>query len=279
MPERTNSTLLVGSVFERPPSLALHRPPQPSKTGFPSAQHRSKSAFARRRDEERKTDNTRPHGVPMVVLIPKVQPFTPNVPEREELVQNMTAEERECERNEIYERSRADIGGILQRAREAWERQAEKVSEEMKRKRPEGTPVTGNDILHESAQGEIWKKGFLKAWFLSPTSHPVSPPLASFSPPSLSASATRPSTPSKGVRRIRFVELSPTNVHVYESAPPSPHKKTVLALPLPPPAGTDENIVSLGTYPTTNEDPEEGSPEDIHRKYFPSAPSSNPDLA
>ncbi|PBK95756.1 hypothetical protein ARMGADRAFT_1077294 [Armillaria gallica] len=312
MPERTNSTSLVGSVFERPPSLALHRPPQPSKTGFPAAQHRSKSAFARRRDEERKTDNTQPRSVPTVVPIPRVQPFTPNVSEREEpvadwreeisrqnelQVQNMTAEERERERNEIYERFGADIGGILRRAREARERQAEKESEEMKRKRPEGTPVTGNGLSQEPAQGEFRQKGFLKARSFvcmpkllltafsvpitseKPTSRPVSPPLASFPPPSLSASATRPSTPSKGVRRIRFAELSPTDVHVYESAPPSPRKKTVLALPPPPPAGTDDNIVSLGTYPTTNDDPEEGSPEYIRRKYFPSAPTSNPDLA
>ncbi len=74
MPEHTNSTSLVGSVFERPLSLALHRPPQPSKTGFPAAQHCSKSAFARRRDEERKMDNN------------QLQ------------VQNITAEERERER-------------------------------------------------------------------------------------------------------------------------------------------------------------------------------------
>ncbi|PBK67213.1 hypothetical protein ARMSODRAFT_915518 [Armillaria solidipes] len=308
MPERTNGTSLVGSVFERPPSLALHRPPQLStsgRTGFPAAQHRSKSAFARRRDEERKTDNTRPRGVPTIVPIPKVQPFTPNVPEREEesvanwreeisrqnqlQVQNMSAEERERERNEIYERFGADIGGILRRAREARERQAEKDSEEMKRKRPEGTLITGNGILQEpdsfTSSRRNSEKGLPEVPITSekPTSRPVSPPLASFPPPSLSASATRPSTPSKGVRRIRFAELSPTDVHVYESAPPSPRKKTVLALPAPPPAGTDENIVSLGTYPTTNmrssEDLEEGSPEYIRRKYFPSAPSSNPDLA
>ncbi len=162
MPECTNGTSLVGSVLERPPSLALHRPPQLStsgKTGFPAAQHRSKSAFARRRDEERKTNNTRLRNVPTVVPIPKVQPFAPNVPRREEepvadwreeisrqnqlQVQSMTAEERERERSEIYERFGADIGGILRRAREARERQAEKDSEEMKRKRPEGTPITG----------------------------------------------------------------------------------------------------------------------------------------
>ncbi|PBK94668.1 hypothetical protein ARMGADRAFT_1011591 [Armillaria gallica] len=271
MPERTNGTSLVGSVFERPPSLALHRPPQPSKTGFPAAQHRSKSALARRRDEERKTDHTRPRSVPTVV-----QPFAPNVPRHEEepvadwredtsrqnqlQVQNMTAEERERERNETYKRFGADIGGILRRAREARERQAEKDSEEMKRKRPEGTPIT--DLFTSSRRNA--EKGLPEVPITSemPTSRPVSPPLASFPPSSLSASATRPSTPSKGVRTIRFAELSPTDVHVYESAPPSPRKKTVLALPPLPPA----------------QDPE-GSPEYIRRKYFPSAPSSNPDLA
>ncbi|KAK0487083.1 hypothetical protein IW261DRAFT_1445782 [Armillaria novae-zelandiae] len=290
MPERTNGTSLVGSVFERPPSLALHRLPQPSKTGFPAAQHRSKSAFARRRDEERKTGDTRPRGVPTVVPIPKVQPFTPEREEgsvadwREEIsrqnelqVQNMSEEERARERNEIHERFGADIGDILRRARETRERQAEKDSEEMKRKRPEGTPIAGTDVSQEPvllARFFLFPKFLLTAFSVpitseKPTSRPVSPPLASFPPSSLSASATRPSTPSKGVRRIRFAELSPTDVHVYESAPPSPRKKTVLALPPPPPAGTDENI----------EDPEEGSPEYIRRKYFPSAPRSNPDLA
>ncbi len=44
----------------------------------------------------------------------------------------MTTEEREHEWNEIYKRFGADSGGILRRAREAWERQAEKDSEEMK---------------------------------------------------------------------------------------------------------------------------------------------------
>ncbi|KAK0503628.1 hypothetical protein EDD18DRAFT_1242794 [Armillaria luteobubalina] len=298
MPERTNGTSLVGSVFERPPSLTLHQPPQPSKTGFPAAQHRSKSAFARRRDEERKTGDTRPRGVPAVVPVPKVQPFTP---EREEgsvadwreaisrqnelQVQNMSEEEKARERNEIYERFGADISGILKRAREARERQAEK-DEEMKRKRPEGAPMTRNGILQEpdlfTSSRRNSEKSLPEVPITPerPTSRPVSPPLASPPPPSLSASATRPSTPSKGVRRIRFAELSPTDVHVYESAPPSPRKKTVLALPPPPPSGTDENIVSLGTYPTTSsEDPEEGSPEYIRRKYFPSAPRSNPDLA
>ncbi len=175
MPKRTNGTLLVGSVFERPPSLALHRPPQPSKTGFPPAQHRSKGAFARRRDEERKTDNTRPRSVPTVVPIPKVQPFAPNVPEREEesvadwreeisrqnqlQVQNMIAEERERERNEIYERFGADIGGILRRAREARERQAEKDSEEMNRKRPQGTPITGEKFEIYTVAISHWNSG------------------------------------------------------------------------------------------------------------------------
>ncbi|KAK0201487.1 hypothetical protein DFS33DRAFT_1347743 [Desarmillaria ectypa] len=313
MHEHTNGTSLVGSVFERPPPLGLRRPPQlptSGRTGFPAAQHRSKSAFARRRDEERKTDNTRPRAVPTVVPIPKVQPFTPNttvaherqedavVDWREEIsrqsqtkVQNMSAEERERERNEIYERFGADIGDILRRAREARERRAEKDSEEMKHKHPEGDSITagGNGVLQEpdlfSSSRRNSEKSLPEVPITSekPTVRPVSPPLASYPPLSLSASATRPSTPNKALRKLRFAELSPTDVHVYESAPPSPRKKTVLALPPPPPAGTDEDIVSLGMYRATrmasSEDPEEGSPEYIRQKYFPSAPSSNPDLA
>jgi hypothetical protein len=109
----------------------------------------------------------------------------------------------------------------------------------------------------------------------------VSPP-----PPALSTSSTRP--PSRADRRLRFAELSTQDVHVYESAPPSPRRK-VLALPPPP---DDGSTVSLGHWKGSlkqeavapsasgsNVEPEEGSAEYIRRRYFPDAPANDPNLA
>ncbi|EEB99218.1 hypothetical protein MPER_01145, partial [Moniliophthora perniciosa FA553] len=115
--------------------------------------------------------------------------------------------------------------------------------------------------------------------------------------------------------------IVPENVHVYESAPPSPRKKSLLALPPPPPSSEDSDIVSLGvlknvpmaplsaecpndlemkspladeepvnpisqslsnnSVPTTSTpaEPDEGTPEYIRRRYFPTAPPDNPDIA
>src|SRR5437588_991039 len=112
--------------------------------------------------------------------------------------------------------------------------------------------------------------------------------------PPILVSRTRPPTPNKASRKLRFAALTPEDVHVYESAPVSPKRK---ALPLPPPPDTrDPSIVSLGTFtqnglprkrplPLSSEglkankheqnivngrsEPEEGTPEYIRRRYFP----------
>ena len=91
---------------------------------------------------------------------------------------------------------------------------------------------------------------------------------------------------------MRFAELSPQDVYVYESAPPSP-KRRVLALP-PPDATSDDSVISLGKWnghmvpqspvleqPPTHEpnEPEEGSPEYIRRRFFPNAQKDDPNLA
>ena len=47
-------------------------------------------------------------------------------------------------------------------------------------------------------------------------------------------------------RKLRFAEVTPDDVHVYESAPVSP-KRMVLALP-PPPDTRAGLIISLGTF-------------------------------
>ena len=91
---------------------------------------------------------------------------------------------------------------------------------------------------------------------------------------------------------MRFAELSPQDVYVYESAPPSPKRK-VLALPAPDPT-PDDSVISLGKWngrmvpqppaleqpPIINRnDPEEGSPEYIRRRFFPNAQRNDPNLA
>jgi hypothetical protein len=121
--------------------------------------------------------------------------------------------------------------------------------------------------------------------------------LASSPPPALSTGHSRPA--SRANRTLRFAQLSPDDVYVYESAPPSPRKK---ALPLPPPPDVpDPSIISLGQWKGTlpNSEPdtsastvprivtdtvedaemEEGTPEYIRRRYFPNAPAHDPNLA
>lgn len=106
----------------------------------------------------------------------------------------------------------------------------------------------------------------------------------------VSANSSRPS--SRADRRLRFAELEPDDVHVYESAPPSPKQKT---LALPPPGPEDAgSSTSLGTFRRTlvpgdavltghktsePDEPEEGTSEDIRRRFFPNAPMNDPNLA
>ena len=112
-------------------------------------------------------------------------------------------------------------------------------------------------------------------------------------------SSTRPS--SRTGRKLRFAEVTPDDVHVYESAPISP-KRAALALPSPPDT-KDDSIVSLGTFhkdaipskrphstdsptegrltrvPKDDEEPGEGTPEYIRQRYFPSVPANDASLA
>src|SRR6266702_2142252 len=123
--------------------------------------------------------------------------------------------------------------------------------------------------------------------------------------PIISSASTRPSTPARANRKLRFAEVTPDDVHVYESAPPSPRRKP-LALP---PSSKDDSAVSLGQWKgpspkslspsqppseslslekdspvapssvVSDPTPEEGTPEDIRRRFFPSLSSGDPSLA
>ena len=62
-------------------------------------------------------------------------------------------------------------------------------------------------------------------------------------PPAPSTSSSRPS--SRADRKLRFADLTPSSIHVYESAPSSPRKT---ALALPPPDPSDPSTISLGQF-------------------------------
>ena len=98
---------------------------------------------------------------------------------------------------------------------------------------------------------------------------------------------SRPS--SRADKRIRFAEVVPQNVHIYESAPSSPKKKPLALVSPTDVEPSDVPVVSLGTYkgPLLSQsategprkgDAEEGTPEDIRRRFFPGAPTFDPSL-
>ncbi|KAF9464201.1 hypothetical protein BDZ94DRAFT_1308216 [Collybia nuda] len=266
---------LVGSVFERNSSTSF-TPPVPSgsgKTGFPAVQHRSKSAFARNRDELRKPGYTRSQDAPPKILSDlKPEPVDPDQwrwqmsRENEQRVEGMTEEEREEERRAIMDRFGAGVGDLLKRVKNARMKQAQ------------GTPNGENtqDVADSLKEVPITSADNFITHV--PSKDRLSPP------PILSTSSTRPS--SRADRQLRFAELAPQDVHVYESAPPSPRRKP---LALPPPTG-DGSSISLGQWKSTMKshktssgsidvEPEEGTPEYIRRRYFPEAPVNDPNVA
>ncbi|TFK40500.1 hypothetical protein BDQ12DRAFT_679536 [Crucibulum laeve] len=281
-----NNSALIGSIIERK-LTATARSPQPSssgKTGFPTVQHRSKSAFSRNREESRKTSGLLRPEEPPTLLPVKSSPPNPVEDWREQIskenekrVAGMSPEEIEEEKRQIIDRFGADIGDVLKRVRQSRERQSSKNFARFK-----AVPLPNND--GEETPPRMKEVPITRSESPSRVKSPErarSPP-----PPALLASGSRPS--SRLDRRLRFAELGPDDVHVYESAPPSPTKK---ALALTAPTGDDGDVVSLGQWhgtmaPQPSEppsleptEPEEGSAEYIRRRYFPDAPADDPNLA
>ncbi|KAJ6573827.1 hypothetical protein DFH09DRAFT_382038 [Mycena vulgaris] len=281
---------LVGSVFERKVSLnpSSSFAPSPPKTGFPQVSHRSKkSAFARARESQ---PAARDH-VPIVA--PSRTPVKEDSDDwraqmsrdNELRVEAMTAEEREEERREILAKFGPGIGDILKKVREARAKTGSGLSSSTAEESPFqeafGSATTALSNLSSSDINDALEEVPLDS---SPRSRsPVhrGPLPPAFSP--VSSPTSRPA--SRASRKLRFAELTPNDVHVYESAPPSPRKKA-LALPAPSPAEGD--VVSLGQWSGTvpapgpaepEPEPEEGTPEYIRRRFFPSTPAHNPDLA
>ena len=135
-------TSLVGSIVERKSgSPAASRPPKlngSEVTGFPAAKHRSQSAFAKSRSGVSKSNvASRLRDVPVVERAQAASPAAgPSrivsttegdwrrqvEEENQRRVENMTAEEREQEQQEILERFGPNIAEVLRKAREARER-------------------------------------------------------------------------------------------------------------------------------------------------------------
>ncbi|KAF4617444.1 hypothetical protein D9613_005772 [Agrocybe pediades] len=388
---------LIGSIVERKPKSTLSSTSKPStsgKTGFPTVQHRSKSAFSRSREEQRKFGESRAREVPTVLRAPPTpapEPAPSIAPadndddwresisrENAERVASMSQEEREEERRQILEKFGENVGDILKRARLAREKQKQRPKNEtvpstvdstektrttsIERARSPPPAPTDNDDWRESISreneervasmspeeieeerrqilerfgenvGDILKRARLarekqKHRISVPravdmtedtrtqSQEPVPviteerrsierarspPPVARSPPPSALASpgSTRPS--SRADRVLRFAELEPEDVHVYDSAPPSPKRKR-LALP-PPDPSAENQVVSLGKFKgkldaakagqvqvqpepnaievdEPNKEPEEGSAEYIRQKFFPHVQKDDPSVA
>ena len=119
----SDNSAIIGSVFERKPLVPTS--PQvfaSNKTGFPAVQHRSKSAFARSRQE---AGPSRLHDVPVVTTNRRLKPVEPDEwreqvsRENQERVDAMTEEEREEEGREIIARFGAGVGDLLKRVQQA----------------------------------------------------------------------------------------------------------------------------------------------------------------
>ncbi|KAF9046261.1 hypothetical protein BJ165DRAFT_1403739 [Panaeolus papilionaceus] len=285
---------IVGSIIERKPTSGFNNtrktPPSTGKTGFPAVQHRSQSAFARSREQARKSAAlSQQRTVPEVKTSVKVPPVTTQEvssswrdqisKENEVKVASMSEAEIEEERRQILERFGANIGDVLKRARLAREKLKEKdvlPSFDME----VTSPSTKDDAIPITTE--------------KPIERARSPP-----PPAIvTPSSTRPS--SRADRRLRFADLEPQDVYVYDSAHPSPDKKVMA---LPPPSPEDEGITtSLGTFKSakgkmlqtqttdmkeitkpssskTKPQSEIVTPELIRRRYFPNALKDDPNLA
>ncbi|KAG9308507.1 hypothetical protein JVU11DRAFT_11851 [Chiua virens] len=333
----TDDRSLLGSVFERttlhPPSVSSSRFTPIPGTGFPTAQHRFKSAFARARDGAISKGNGgvgRQNCASSIVSTqsiddPKPVPTNADALRRQiqeenaRKIERMSDKEIEEERRSILDQMGDGTVELLKRVQAARWRKEQQEKEAVVKEQPiravqretEDVSSDRNNEAHQTAgpdsdsipimaspsprrvsQGLAVRPSVLRVKSLDNITRPAPSPLPA-------TSSTRPS--SRTSRKLRFAEVTPDDVHIYESAPVSP-KRTVLALP-PPPDTKDDSIVSLGTFhnhtvpskrphpiegptedqlaPASKDDDEleEGTPEYIRRRYFPNVPANDPNLA
>ncbi|KAI0058241.1 hypothetical protein BV25DRAFT_1919451 [Artomyces pyxidatus] len=279
---------LIGAVFERKPSSSVPAPFNSSSktTGFPAVQHRSTSAFARGREKAKAPAPAPDRNAPPPSVQPAADWRAQVSADNERRVAAMSAEERAREKADLEEQFGQGIGDLMRRiraAREARERQQQRAQSPVHKPVPDAH-------LPQLKQIETLTT------VDNPSDGPMVPPAMPRSPPPtpspiLSSASTRPSSPARASRKLRFADVTPKDVYVYESAPPSPRKK---ALALPAPTG-EEGAISLGQYkgkqpaarhppdpptiqPPEEDKPAEGTPEDIRRRWFPHIPAHDPSL-
>ncbi|KAI5996033.1 hypothetical protein F5J12DRAFT_854794 [Pisolithus orientalis] len=302
-----NERNMIGSVVERKiasqPSTTPRFTAKPG-IGFPAVQHRSKSAFARAR-EEKKVNNAdiRSNEVPVVVttqasLTAETKAISTDVEDlrhhisraNEQQLASMTSEEIEKERKSILDQFGNDAPDLLRRVREARERKlAREAAQETEAERNViSSEQTERPPIHHPKPTLLSlgaRPGILRVRSLESVPQSAPPTFSS------QRSCTRP--PSRTGKKIRFAEVTPKDIYVYESAPVSP-KRQVFALPPPP----DKPDSSIGSIPSKRPHPidspsddkesaatatgdsklEEGTPEHIRRRYFPDASENDPNL-
>ncbi|KAI5118017.1 hypothetical protein M0805_003454 [Coniferiporia weirii] len=306
--------------------------PSASSTGFPTVHHRSKSAFARSRETRQNgkhdAEGSRRRNVPTIqrsgtllsgsqdlgrpekeggngdpsgvinISVSQEKPLSPSLStdegrwkaqmrqDNDRAIEAMSEDERKHHRTEILEQLGPNVGELLRKAREA---RVEKQAE--------------YDLLNSKADnlgvnGEHGKKRHRdETEILQPSpnlphslSKLISPRgiLVSNTPP-----CSRSSTPGKTARKLRFAEVTPSDVHIFQSEPPSPRRPIGL-LPPPPPEGNSQNsaagkllIDDIGRSQSgalldqllySKLEPEEGTPEDIRRRFFPHLSPNDPTL-
>ncbi|KAF8529118.1 hypothetical protein BU17DRAFT_36870 [Hysterangium stoloniferum] len=248
-----------------------------SVSGFPVVEHRSKhtSAFKRSRQDERvqaglnvsrdkmaRESHYDDHSKISQGSNKKAHTLEELMSEisrsNAEILENMSEDQRLRERQEIFDHFGTDVGGLMQKVRKARE------------KRTIDKPATGQRFYA------------IDSFCL--TFLPVEASKAT-----ITESTSESSLPSRTGRKIRFVDPTDADVHVYESQPSSPRR--VMAL-LPPPDDSmpREDVKFLGNMKVApspseyvpgsssheNTLPDDGTPEDIRRRFFPSeAPAEN----
>ncbi|KZV90100.1 hypothetical protein EXIGLDRAFT_771129 [Exidia glandulosa HHB12029] len=278
---------LIGGIVERKPNKAAPvAPSAPSKSssarGFPVAQHRSQSAFARARQTKSDAATSRPTSVPVVQSTgPRIPPGSSSLKalgatgdaedwrtdisqQNTATVENMTDEERQRAISEIFD----TLGDASHQPADA----------------PLSVDTQQNDASNAAesqADMQITPVGSRPS---TPT--PLSRPVT----PTRSALRSGVSTPRSASRKVSFADVQPHDIHVYESQPSSPRR--VLGL-LAPATAEDAGVpvqmlnhVVMSSEPVITDDPmdvssprAEDDTEAIRTRYFPNEPIDNPSLA
>ncbi|KAF8319017.1 hypothetical protein DL93DRAFT_265421 [Clavulina sp. PMI_390] len=279
---------MIGGIKERT-SSSRNPPAAPTpgrSTGFPRAEHRSKkSAFMQSRQQQSEKSAERQSSLsdapPKIassssasdfVLETSISPPQSNgtndgdySKQNTEKVEAMSEEQIEKERQEIFDRFGPGIAERLRRAREAQKRRASSEPDQLDPLSDvQATSQPTENLIPNPALDEL-------------RTTPIS---------------SRPPTP-RSLKRLRFAEVKDSDIHVYESQPSSPKRQ---AIALPAPVDGDGDVTSLPpnflsfmkmapqdessdtTSSPPDEEVEEGTPEDIRRRFFPTADPNEPSL-